>query len=268
MVAEIDRQQIEQVLLNLYVNAWQAMPNGGDLILTTRAETLDQTRCAPHGTKPGAYTCLTVTDTGSGMDAATRERIFDPFFTTKEKGRGTGLGLASAYGIVKNHEGFISVASEPGRGSIFDIYLPASDKPGDRNSSARKALVKGSERILLVDDEAMILEVGQKILERLGYRVLAAGGGQQALDILGAEGDGVDLVILDLIMPGMDGRRTFDRIRELRPGLPVILASGYAIEGQASEIMRRGCNGFLQKPFHLTELSQKIRQVLDEAMGS
>ncbi len=268
VVAEVDRQQIEQVLLNLYVNAWQAMPNGGDLILTTRAETLDQTRCAPHGTKPGAYTCITVTDTGSGMDAATRERIFDPFFTTKEKGRGTGLGLASAYGIVKNHDGFITVASEPGRGSTFDIYLPASDKPGDRNSSARKALVKGSERILLVDDEAMILEVGQKILERLGYRVLAAGGGQQALDILGAEGDGVDLVILDLIMPGMDGRRTFDRIRELRPGLPVILASGYAIEGQASEIMRRGCNGFLQKPFHLTELSQKIRQVLDEAMGS
>ncbi len=267
LTVEVDRQQIEQVLLNMYVNAWHAMPDGGELILETHVATLDETHCAPHGTKPGVFACIAVTDTGSGMDAATRERIFDPFFTTKEKGRGTGLGLASAYGIIKNHDGFITVDSEPGQGSTFRIYLPASDKAGERKPHARERIIKGAGTILLVDDETIILEVVEKLLERLGYRVLTAPGGAQALETVAAEGERIDLVILDLIMPGMDGGKTFDGIRELQPGLPVLLASGYALDGQARDIMRRGCNGFMQKPFSAATLSQTIRQVLDEAVS-
>ena len=267
ITVEVDRQQIEQVLLNMYVNAWHAMPDGGELFLQTKTVMLDEARCEPHEARPGPYAHITVTDTGSGMDAATRARIFDPFYTTKKKGRGTGLGLASAYGIIKNHDGFITVSSKLGHGSTFNIYLPASDKAGGRKPSAREKIIRGAGTILLVDDEAIILEVCQKILERLGYRVLTATGGAQALETVAAEGNGIDLVILDLIMPGMDGGKTFDRIRELQPNLPVLLASGYALDGQASEIMGRGCNGFMQKPFSAAALSQKIRQVLDEAVG-
>jgi PAS domain S-box-containing protein len=265
VIADVDRQQIEQVLLNIYVNAWQAMPEGGDLYLETRRVILDQAVCAPHANGPGSYACITVTDTGTGMDAATRERIFDPFFTTKAKGRGTGLGLASAYGIVKNHDGFITVSSVVGRGSTFTIYLPASPKVVAAEASVRDEILRGSETILLVDDEAIIIEVGRAILERLGYRVITADGGEQALEVMRTEGENIDLVILDLIMPGLDGGKTFDRIRELQPAMPVILASGYAISGQATAIMRRGCNGFMQKPFGAAALSQKIRQVLEAA---
>ncbi len=267
ITVEVDRQQIEQVLLNMYVNAWHAMPEGGELLLETNAVVLDEAGSEPHDARPGRYARITLRDTGSGMDAGTLERIFDPFFTTKEKGRGTGLGLASAYGIIKNHSGFITVDSAPGQGSIFKIYLPASDKAGDRKLSAKGRIIRGTGTILLVDDEAIILEVGEKLLAKLGYRVLIAPGGAQAVETVKAQGDGIDLVILDVIMPGMDGGQTFDRIRELQPGLPVLLASGYALSGQASDIMHRGCNGFMQKPFTAAELSQKIRQVLDEAVG-
>ncbi|MDJ0801820.1 MAG: PAS domain S-box protein [Desulfobacterales bacterium] len=267
VVADVDRQQIEQVLLNMYVNAWQAMPDGGELFVQTDAVVLDPAACALHEARPGNYARIAVTDTGVGMDAAIREKIFDPFFTTKEKARGTGLGLASAYGIVKNHDGFITVHSEPGRGSTFDIYLPASQEAVAQSVPAKDTIVRGTETILLVDDEEMIIEVGRAILEKLGYRVLVARGGEEALAAVAAQGDAIDLVILDLIMPGMDGGRTFDRLRTLAPALPVILSSGYAIDGQAAEIMRRGCNGFLQKPFNVARLSRKIRQVLNATAG-
>ncbi len=268
VVADVDRQQIEQVLLNMYVNAWQAMPDGGELFVRTDTVFLDPAACAPHEARPGVYAHIAVTDIGIGMTAAIRDKIFDPFFTTKEKGRGTGLGLASAYGILKNHDGFITVHSEPGQGSTFDIYLPASQKGVAQSVPAEDTVVRGSETILLVDDEEMIIEVGQVILEKLGYRVLVARGGEEALAAVAAQGDAIDLVILDLIMPGMDGGKTFDRLRSMAPDMPVILASGYAIDGQATEIMRRGCNGFLQKPFTVAVLSQKIRQVLNTAGGA
>ena len=267
LVVEADKRQIEQVLLNLFVNAWQAMPDGGKLYLSTKLVSLDEAACEPHQVEPGRYNKISVTDTGIGMDEATRQRIFDPFFTTKEKGRGTGLGLASAYGIIKNHGGMITVYSELGHGTTFNIYLPASEKGVRQEVAPDRKTIQGSETILLVDDEDMIIDVGQAMLERLGYRVIVANGGEQAVETISEMGK-IDLVILDLIMPVMDGSKVFDRIREIKPHMPVLLSSGYAINGQASEIMRRGCNGFIQKPFNISELSQKVRKVLSEAKGS
>jgi len=264
LVVEADRGQLEQVLLNLYINAWQAMPDGGTLSLDVGAATPDRAFLELHGLPPGPYARISVADTGTGMDEATRARIFDPFFTTKEKGRGTGLGLASAYGIVKNHGGAVTVSSEVGRGTVFDIYLPLSDKEAHAEASAEKGPVKGSEAILLVDDEEMIVEVAQAMLETLGYEVVAVRSGREAVDAL-AGGGRFDLVILDLIMPGMDGSQTFDRIRQIRPDIPVMLSSGYAVDGQAESVMRRGCNGFIQKPFDIVELSERVRQVLDNS---
>jgi two-component system, cell cycle sensor histidine kinase and response regulator CckA len=267
-VVEADRRQMEQVLLNLFINAWQAMPGGGELYLRTDNAMLDQTTVAPHSVEPGRFVKISITDTGMGMDESTRQRIFDPFFTTKEMGRGTGLGLASAYGIVKNHGGIITVYSEPGHGTAFNIYLPASDKEAQEDVLIEKKIIRGSDTVLIVDDEEMILNVGKAMLERLGYRAFVAAGGKQAVETILEKGDEIDLVILDLIMPGLDGGETFDRIREIKPDIPVMLSSGYSIDGQATEILKKGANGFIQKPFQLSELSQTIRKILDEQKPS
>jgi two-component system, cell cycle sensor histidine kinase and response regulator CckA len=261
-VVDIDRSQIDQVLLNLFVNAWQAMPKGGNIYLESHVVSLDENYCKPHHIQPGRYAKFSVTDTGIGMDEATRGKIFDPFFTTKGKGRGTGLGLASAYGIIKNHHGIITVYSEPGQGTTFTIHLPLSGKAAFQEDVEQKGLVKGSGTILLVDDEEMILGVGRAMLEKLGYRVIVAGGGEEALHIIGRQEEDIDLVVLDLIMPGMPGGQVFDGIREIRPDMPILLSSGYSINGQAKDIMARGCDGFLQKPFNLSELSQKIDHIM------
>jgi PAS domain S-box-containing protein len=269
LVVEADKGQIEQVLLNLYVNAWQAMPpEGGELYLEVKTVTLDMAFCKPHQTEPGPYVKVSVTDTGAGMDEATRMQIFDPFFTTKEKGRGTGLGLASVYGIIKNHGGMITVYSEIGNGSTFNIYLPLSEKPTHREIPVVGGLIKGSATILLVDDEEMVIDVGQAMLEHLGYRVVVCGGGQEAVKVITDMGNEIDLVILDLVMPGMNGSKTFDHIRKIQPEMPVLLSSGYAINGQAQEILRRGCNGFIQKPYNISVLSQKISKIMDESKGT
>ena len=264
-VVKADQRQLELVFLNLYVNAWQAMPDGGELYIETKIVTLDNEYCKLYQAKPGRYGKVSVTDTGIGMDGVTRQQIFDPFFTTKEKGRGTGLGLASAYGVIKNHGGMITAYSEIGHGTTFNIYLPLSGGEVHREATMEEKLTKGTETILLVDDEEMIIDVGQAMLKKLGYRVLIAKGGQQAVNAVIDMGDKIDLIILDLIMPKMDGGKAFDRIREIQPGMPVMLASGYSINGQAQEIVRRGCSGFIQKPFHISELSQKVRQILDAA---
>ncbi len=229
-----------------------------------RLRTLDEAYCKAHKAEPGRYAMLSITDTGIGMDEATRRQIFDPFFTTKDKSRGTGLGLASVFGIIKNHGGMITVYSEIGHGTTFNIYLPLSDKAALRKIPTEDAHIKGSETILLVDDEELIIDVCQAMLERLGYRIVVSRGGQEAIKTITDMGKEIDLVILDLIMPGMDGGKTFDRIREIQPQMLVLLSSGYAINGQAHEIMLRGCNGFIQKPYNLTELSNKVRTVLNE----
>jgi len=230
--------------------------------------TLDEVYCKLNQIDPGRYVNISITDSGTGMDEATRLQIFDPFFTTKVKNRGTGLGLASAFGIIKNHGGMITVHSKIGHGTTFNIYLPVSDKNAHQDILKEGELIMGSANILLVDDEEMIVDVGQAMLERLGYRVMTCRGGQEAVKTIEDRGNEIDLVILDMIMPGMDGGKTFDRIREIQPEMPVILSSGYAIDGHADKIMRRGCNGFIQKPYNISDISNKVRDVLVESKGS
>jgi two-component system cell cycle sensor histidine kinase/response regulator CckA len=269
MTAEVDQYQIEQVVLNILVNAWQAMPDGGKIFLETTA--LDPTssfRELHQLEYRKKYNKIAITDTGIGMDEHTRERAFDPFFTTKEVGRGTGLGLASALGIIKNHNGTITIDSAAGSGTTISIFLPSSVKTLTDTAPAHDPMTIGSETILLVDDEPMIIEVGKAMLIALGYKVLVARDGQQAIDIFSRQPDSVDLVILDLIMPGMDGRKTFEAMRSIQNSTPVILSSGYSMDGQVAEILEKGCNGFIQKPFKLTELSQKIRQIMETCRNS
>jgi nitrogen-specific signal transduction histidine kinase/CheY-like chemotaxis protein len=260
---EVDRGQIEQVLLNLYVNAWQAMPDGGGLYIETENVELDEKYCRPFDMAPGNYVKISVTDTGTGMDKSIVGRIFEPFFTTKEMGKGTGLGLASAYGIIKNHNGIIRVYSEKGHGTTFNIYLPASSHEVPRESRTDLELVKGHETILLVDDEEDIIEVGELILKSLGYKVLLAGSGKEAVDISKRSGGKVDLVILDMVMPEMGGRETFDLLKEIDPEIKVLLSSGYSLTRQAEEMLACGCKDFIQKPFDMNRLSQKIRRIID-----
>jgi PAS domain S-box-containing protein len=262
---EVDRGQIEQVLLNLFVNAWQAMTGGGDLHLLSEDVELDDSYEMPYKVEPGRYVKLSVVDTGVGMDQATQERIFEPFFTTKEMGRGTGLGLASAYGIIKNHGGHINVYSEKGRGTTFNLYLPASDKAVVIETHKPRALHKGNETILLVDDEDITVEVGEEILIELGYTVITARNGLEALAAYKANAQKIDMVILDMIMPDMGGGKTYDELKKINPDIRVLLSSGYSISGEASEILARGCNDFIQKPFNMKQLSEKMRGILDAA---
>ena len=260
---DIDQGQIEQVLLNLYVNAWQAMPAGGDLSIQTENVILDEDYVSLYMVQPGKFVKISITDTGIGMDAVTQQRIFDPFFTTKEKDRGTGLGLASAYGIINNHGGIITVYSEPGKGTTVIIYLPATEKKIDNQPIKHTQLRRGSEVVLLVDDEELILEIGKDMLEKLGYTVVLAENGRKALDIYARDQHAIDIVILDMIMPDMSGSETFDRLKGINPSIKTLLSSGYSIDGKAQAILNSGCHGFIQKPYDLTNLSQKIRKILD-----
>ena len=262
-LVEADQGQLEQVFLNLYVNAWQAMPGGGELFLETSNVTLDELSMRPYNIPPGRYVKIRVRDTGVGMDEKTRQRIFEPFFTTKKMGRGTGLGLASVYGIIKNHNGIIEVASKKGEGTTFEIYLPASKKKVEGKAPEQEELIKGPGTVLLVDDEDMIIEVGSEILKALGYQVFAAKSGGEAIEIYEKHKEDIDVVILDMIMPGMGGGETYDHLKELDPTVKVLLSSGYSIDGEASEILDRGCNGFIQKPFNIRALSQKLREILN-----
>ncbi|MBN1105019.1 MAG: PAS domain S-box protein [Deltaproteobacteria bacterium] len=259
---EVDANQIEQVLLNLYVNAWQAMPNGGILTVRTENVTIYENLVRSLGARAGRYVRVSVTDTGVGMDEETRDRVFEPFFTTKELGKGTGLGLASAYGIVKGHGGVIEVTSRKGEGTSFVIYLPASDKEIVGVEECPGELVGGAETVLVVDDEAVVLDTAKTMIEKLGYKVLTANGGRRALEIYRQHRTRIDLVVLDLIMPGLNGEETFVLLKNMDPGVRVLLSSGYSVDGRATDLLERGCGGFIQKPFSMKELSDKLREVL------
>jgi two-component system cell cycle sensor histidine kinase/response regulator CckA len=260
---EADKGQMEQMLLNLYVNAGQAMPGGGDLSIRSQNVLLDEAFARSHGIEPGRYVAVTIRDTGIGMDEKTRERCFEPFYTTKEMGRGTGLGLASVYGIVRGHGGTIEVLSEIGRGTRFSIYLPASEKEVEKMAQTTTQPLKGEEVILVVDDEETILSICNDLLTSLGYTVLLAKSGEEAMETYREKKGEIDLVILDMIMPGTGGDETFDALLGMDPGVRVILSSGYSLDGQALAIMKKGCRAFLQKPFAIEELSQKIREALN-----
>jgi PAS domain S-box-containing protein len=259
---EADQDQIEQVILNIYMNAMQAMPEGGTLTVQTENLTIDEERLTPYRVKAGDYIKITVADTGIGMDKKTQGRIFDPFFTTREMGRGKGLGLASVYGIIKNHEGFINVDSQKDRGARFEIYLPASRKPAPPKQIPVAEFSHDHETVLLVDDEEMIVDVGKRMLEKLGYETLTAMNGAEAIEIYKSRRKEIKLVILDMVMPKISGGEIFDRLKKINPAIKVILCSGYSIDGQATEILKRGCTTFIQKPFNLKTLSQNIRAVL------
>jgi len=260
---EVDQGQMEMVLLNLYINALHAMPEGGDLHLLSENAVIDKDYDGNLKLKQGEYVKVSVVDTGTGMDKKIQQKIFDPFFTTKEKGRGTGLGLASASEVIKNHGGLIDVYSEKNNGATFNIYLPASDKKVIQEKELTRKIIKGKETILLVDDEEMIIEVNQEILKALGYKPMIARTGKQAVEIYKNSKDKINMVILDMIIPGMGGGEAYDSLKKIDPKIKVLLSSGYSISGQAAEILERGCNGFIQKPFKLRELSVKIRNVLD-----
>jgi CheY-like chemotaxis protein len=261
---EADEGQIEQILLNLYVNAADAMPGGGQLVLKTRNATHEEIKDKPYEVKPGNYVLLTVTDAGTGIDKATQKRIFEPFFTTKEMGRGTGLGLASVYGIVKGHGGYIEVDSRKGRGTTFSIYLPASEKRVSKPVKGGEQVIKGTETILLVDDEEAVLDLGAQMLEQLGYTVIEARGGAEAIEIYKTRRGSIDLVMLDMIMPEISGGDVCVAIKEINPQVRVLLSSGYSIEGQACTILKRGCDGFIQKPFSVEQLSMSVGKILGE----
>ncbi len=262
-----DPVQLEQILLNLGLNAADAMPEGGRLIIETRNIDLDEEFLRTHPRiKTGPYVLLTVSDTGSGMDRDTLERVFEPFFTTKEVGKGTGLGLATAYGIVKAHDGHITCYSEIGQGTTFRIYLPAARR--DQAEHAEKEQHgsvpgEGTETILVVDDDAEIRDLTGEFLEDSGYKVLSAASGELALEIFKEMVDGVDLVLMDLNMPGMGGRKCAQEMISADPSVKVLVASGYSANGHGGEASGFGAKGFLSKPYQMKELLVRIREVLD-----
>ncbi|HOI75681.1 MAG TPA: cache domain-containing protein [Syntrophales bacterium] len=260
---EADPGQLEQVLLNLYINAGHAMPRGGNLHIRTSNVVLREEDARAFETKAGSYVRISVSDTGVGMDRETLKRIFEPFFTTRSQEGGTGLGLASAYGIIRNHGGLIKAYSEPGRGSTFNVYLPSSEErvPAE-DQGPSEDLLTGSGGILLVDDEPMILESASRMLGALGYTVYPAASGQDAVSMYMEKRDRIDLVILDMILPGISGAQVLRMLREIDPGVRVVLSSGYGLQGEVQKVMESGCRGFIQKPYSMKELSGFLHRVL------
>ncbi|MEW5911570.1 MAG: MASE3 domain-containing protein [Thermodesulfobacteriota bacterium] len=263
-----DPAQMEQVLLNLASNAQDAMPEGGRLVLETQAVFLDDDYSGQHmEVQPGLYVLLSVSDTGHGMDENTRRHIFEPFFTTKDTGKGTGLGLPSAYGIIKSHGGHIHCYSEPGSGTTFKIYLPVLAEYVSSLEAETDALdeagLSGSETILLVDDEEALRQAGTQTLQRHGYRVLTASSGEEALAAYRQQGGSLDLAIMDLSMPGMGGRKCLQEILSLNPRAKVIIASGYSANGQVKSSLESGAVDYLAKPFRRADLLSTVRRALD-----
>ena len=258
---EADPSQLDQVILNLCVNAKDAMPKGGTLLLKTENVELDEEFCRLHSYgKPGSYVMLTVSDTGVGMDRATQEHIFEPFFTTKEMGEGTGLGLAMVYGIVKQHRGFIHVYSELGKGSTFRIYIPSCEGVSELAPVLIGAPGNGSGTILVAEDNAALRELAEEVLTARGYRVILAEDGSEAVRIFQERYREIDLALLDVVMPAMSGPEAFLQMMALRPNLPVIFTTGHAPES-CGNLDLHG-KGFLQKPYSPQVLADSIQSVL------
>lgn len=268
-IVEADPGQIEHSLLNFCLNARDAMPAGGTLSIETRNVELSETEARLNTDAcPGSYVRLSVTDSGRGMDPGTLNRIFEPFFTTRKEKGGTGLGLAMVYGIIRNHGGFVTVTSEVGRGSAFHLYLPANDQICNGHADKEeKTMKEGSETILLVDDEPILLQLGERLLTTLGYQVITASNGEDACRIYQERNTEIQLVILDYLMPGMSGEETYYTLKKITPQVRVLLASGFSREGRPQELINEGVQGFIPKPFMIQDIAEAVRQALDAPAG-
>lgn len=267
-IINADPVQLEQIMMNLGVNARDAMPDGGKLSFETRNVTLDHAFCRAHpGAIPGSYAMLSITDTGCGMDKEILDHIYEPFFTTKETGKGTGLGLAMVYGIVKSHRGYITCESQKGQGTCFKIYFPALESivEEEMEEDRENHIAGGKETILLVDDEKYILEIGRDMLEQYGYTTFVAESGEKAVEVYRAGNKEIDLIVLDLNMPGMGGHRCLEKLLEINPAAKVIIASGYSQNAEVKRTMNSGAVGFIGKPYRLVDMLKKVREVLDRS---
>ena len=264
----VDPTQMEQVILNLCLNARDAMVGGGQLLIETQNVEIGAEFCRDHAyARPGTYVLFSVSDTGIGMDTATIEHIFEPFFTTKETGKGTGLGLATVYGIVKQHGGYILANSEPGKGTSFRIYLPAvSGILEPRETASDDKPLKGTETILLAEDHDGLRDTAQEMLQKLGYRILVASDGRKAVDLFKANSDQIDLIVMDVVMPSLNGPEAYLEMTALRSGIRVIFTTGYTPEAKSLISMLEKGASILQKPYSLTSLSQVVRGALEDQL--
>jgi CheY-like chemotaxis protein len=264
-----DPGMIEQVLMNLAANAREAMPAAGKITLSVQPLAVDEAHPRTHPeARAGAFVCLRVSDAGCGMDAATLSRIFEPFFTTKQARKAPGLGLATVYGIVKQHEGWVEVDSEVGKGTTFSVFFPATGKKagsGKMDEPSPAQVRGGSEAILLVEDDAAVLKMGRIILQDCGYRVLEAASGAEALEVWQRNPDAIDLLLTDLVMPqGLSGIELAQRLLAQKPGLKIIFTSGYNVSDMDTDFVSEGGGAFLQKPYTRSTLAQAVRESLDK----
>jgi PAS domain S-box-containing protein len=264
-----DESIIQNVFMNMGINAGHAMPEGGTLSFLLTNRVLDEKYCrsSSYDVKPGNYLELTIRDTGCGMSPEIMNRIFEPFFTTKEPGKGTGLGLAEAYGTIQDHHGAIDVSSKVNIGTEFRIYLPAAENLSLPVKPSEPEVIFGSGTIILVDDEEVVRNSLEKLLKRLGYTVCTACDGIQAVELFKKMHESIDLVILDMIMPGMNGQDAFKIFRSIKPDIPVILSSGFSREECVLDMLKNGLAGYVRKPFRLTELSQLVAKIIKEYKG-
>jgi CheY-like chemotaxis protein len=267
-VINADPVQMEQVIINIAINARDAMPEGGQLVLKTVNRYFNEDYCLSHlGTTPGDYIELLISDTGHGLDMDVIDHIFEPFFTTKGPGKGTGLGLSMAYGIIKNHNGHIKCSSQKGIGTTFTIHLPAIEKGFSKVEEKTEEIMPpgGNETLLLVDDEPLLREIGTDMLSKFGYKVLAAPDGETALEVFQEKKSEISIIILDLIMPGMGGRRCMEQLLKLDPDAKIIIASGYSSDSDSSGVTAIHAKGSINKPYNIAQMLRVIRDTLDNS---
>jgi len=263
MWIEIDPIQLEQIIVNLVVNARDAMPDGGDLSIAAHLAELNQESLGGWDAEPGRFICLEVRDTGQGMSEEVRGRIFEPFFTTKDAGKGTGLGLSTVYGIVKQNGGTIRVDSAEGSGTCFKVCLPAQEKPSQRKPEKSVGeFGTGTGRVLVVEDEEIVRSLARRLLQKQGYEVVEAVNGNEAWQLCEEQGLSFDLVLTDVVMPGMSGPRLIDKLRESRPDIKVIYMSGYVDEELEQDAVGQPNTCFIQKPFSVGALLDLIQNLL------
>jgi CheY-like chemotaxis protein len=255
-----DVTQMQMVLSAVIHNAAESMESGGWIRVTTRNEIVGENSIIGQDLAPGPYVCLSIEDNGKGMDEEIRKRVFEPFFTTKFHGR--GLGMPAVYGIIKGHDGYVAVDSEPGKGTHVRIYLPAVETKEKKPEVREREPLKGAGTVLLIEDEALIMDVSRKVLERIGYRVLQARTGKEALRVCGSFQGKIDLAILDVVLPDMGGKEIYQNLLKERPALKVLVCSGYSVDGPAQDILQAGAQGFIQKPFSLLELNRMLQDIL------